>query len=88
MLETIFAALAGICALFFGVKSWFSGREADKAKAQRDAALVDAEQQKMAAEAKIIEAEKLKTLSRKKDAIAQTDSDGVSALLDDVFTKR
>ena len=83
MLEKILLVISGLFALFFGAKSFFATRDADKAKAERDEALVDAEKAQIKAQAKTVEAETLREQARKEDEI-RSDPD-VAARLDGMF---
>jgi len=87
MLEKILAFLASCGALFFAAKAWLAGREADKAKAQLNEALVNAERQEITAHAKGIESEKRIAQTGKEDAIQQADSGDIGAMFDSKFPR-
>ncbi len=79
----ILAALAAVVAWVF--RGFLAKRAEEKLTAQRDAALMDAEGEKIKATAKAQETEALHRQQKNEDAIHAADSAGVASRLDDLF---
>jgi uncharacterized membrane-anchored protein YhcB (DUF1043 family) len=80
----VFVAIVGAIAGWI-FKGFLASRSAEKLKTQRDTALREAEQQRINVVAKAAEAAAMRKQQATEDAIHESDNNGISGRLDNLF---